>query len=139
MSLIPLVGGLIEKALSFIPNPAERERVRAEMEKDLAAKTHELNLAQVETNKVEAQHQSVFVAGWRPAIGWVCGLGLASYYIPKHVLAAVFWTRACWGAQSLLPYPIDNAGLMELTLALLGFGVLRSGEKIAGQVLGGRK
>lgn len=88
--------------------------------------------AQTDINKVEAAHASIFVAGWRPFIGWVCGLGIASYFLPKHILGAVFYTMACLHAGTALPYAIDATGLMELVFGLLGLGTLRTAEKMKG-------
>lgn len=85
---------------------------------------------QVEINKLESQHRSIFVAGWRPFIGWVCGLSLATYYIPQFTLAAVLWTRACWMAKALAPYPVEATGLLELVLAMLGMATIRTVEKL---------
>ncbi len=86
----------------------------------------------METNRQEAAHPSVWVSGWRPAIGWVCAVSLASYYIPKHIMATILWTRACWAAQELLVYPIGIEGLLELLGALLGVSLWRTVEKIKG-------
>lgn len=130
LTALPLVGSLFEKVLDRIPNSNERARAEEALTQTVLSNEHQSAMAQTETNKIEAAHTSVFVAGWRPFIGWVCGLGLATYYVPKHVLAAFFWIRQSWAAQSLAAYPIDESGLMELTLALLGFGVLRTTEKI---------
>jgi hypothetical protein len=91
------------------------------------------HIAQSEINKVEASHRSIFVAGWRPAIGWVCALALATYYLPQHVMAAVLWVKMCWAASEMQPYPIDIKGLLELVLALLGLGGLRTFEKLSGR------
>ena len=91
---------------------------------------------QLRVNEAEAAHRSVFVAGWRPFIGWVCGVSLASYFIPQYILAAVLWVRACWAAQVLLPYPIpEPVGLMTLLTGMLGLGVLRTVEKMKGKSL----
>lgn len=82
------------------------------------------NLAQVELNKVEAQHRSTFVAGWRPFIGWVCGFGLANAFLINP------WIE--WVAQRTGPgIPLDV--MMELVIALLGLGALRTVEKINGR------
>lgn len=89
----------------------------------------DLALAQVEVNKLEAQNPSLFVSGWRPAIGWVLAAALATYYIPKYGLAAFFWVQACWKAQVLVSYPVDGADLLELVFAMLGMGTLRTIEK----------
>ena len=93
------------------------------------------SLAQIELNKVEASHRSPFVAGWRPFIGWVSGTALAVYFIPQYVVATVVWVKliSATGFKEMVPYPASGDGLMELVLALLGLGLLRSGEKIAGR------
>lgn len=76
---------------------------------------------QVEVNKVEAQHSSLWVAGWRPAVGWVCVSGL--FY--QFVLYPIgFWHFA--------PPELDTEALYSLLLALLGVGGMRSLEKVKG-------
>lgn len=82
------------------------------------------NLAQVELNKVEAQHRSTFVAGWRPFIGWVCGVGLTFMFLINPILQ---WITSKPGPA--LPEDI----VLELVLALLGLGALRTVEKMNGR------
>ena len=91
------------------------------------------NLAQVELNKVEASHRSVFVAGWRPWIGWVCGISLFFYFVPQYVLASYLWAKMSLEIGELMPYPVGAEGLMELVIALLGLGALRTMEKSQGR------
>ena len=81
-------------------------------------------LAQVELNKLEAQHRSIFVAGWRPFIGWVCGLGLFNTFIINPWLE---WATGRAGPQ----LPLDV--MVELVVALLGLATIRMGEKLAGR------
>jgi len=79
--------------------------------------------AQVELNKIEAASPSIFIAGWRPFIGWTCGLALAWNYIAIPVIA--IWAKR--------PLPeIDMSQLYPLIIALLGLGVYRTAEKIKG-------
>ena len=79
-------------------------------------------ILQAEINKVEAAHKSVFVAGWRPLIGWVCGLSFGMVFLVGPILQM-------FG----LPYPvIEIEALITLTLALLGFGGVRAFEKLKG-------
>jgi hypothetical protein len=85
---------------------------------------------QIELNKIEATHRSIFVAGWRPAIGWICGISLGFYFIPQFILGAYLWIKMCLLKQILLPYPIDGKYLMDLIIGMLGLGVLRTVEKI---------
>jgi len=66
---------IVKTVADFIPN--ENERARAEQALNLKLKNfeHEINLEQIKNNQLEAQHKSIYVAGWRPFIGWVCGVG----------------------------------------------------------------
>ena len=82
------------------------------------------NLAQTELNKVEAGHRSVFVAGWRPAIGWICAIGLGMTFLVNPILQ--WWTGADGPAL-----PLDV--IMELVLGMLGLGALRTVEKMNGK------
>jgi hypothetical protein len=90
----------------------------------MAKMAQEPGLAQVELNKIGAAHRSIFVAGWRPFIGWVCGISLAIYYLPQFTAASFMWVlmfiKSC-EAECVVPaYPIDSIkGLMELVLGML--------------------
>ena len=86
----------------------------------LQQRPHEL---QVELNKIEAQHRSVFVAGWRPAIGWVCALGLANTFLINP------WIQ--WVSGKTGPTLPSNI-MLELVISLLGLGALRTFEKMKG-------
>lgn len=87
------------------------------------------NLLQAKINEVQASHRSVFVAGARPFILWVCGVALACYFIPQYVLGSYMWFVTVMDAGELVPYPLAAEGLIELVLALLGLGALRTAEK----------
>lgn len=86
-------------------------------------------ILQAEINRIEASHRSLFVAGWRPFIGWVCGLG----FLWAFILHPLFlWVVAVRG-MAITPPEIMTDNLMELVLALLGLGTLRSVEKMTGR------
>ena len=85
---------------------------------------------QVELNKIEAAHRSIFVAGWRPFIGWICGVALAWHFL-GHPLAQ--WASAVWATPPAVPPLLDDSNLMELVLALLGLSGLRTFEKVQGR------
>ena len=123
---VSAVGNVLDKLFTSDEERGILENAKAK----LAMAPH---IAQSEINKVEASHRSMFVAGWRPAIGWVCALALATYYLPQHIMAAVLWVKMCWAASEMQPYPIDIKGLLELVLALLGLGGLRTFEKLTGR------
>jgi len=80
-------------------------------------------LLQGKITQVEAAHRSIFVAGWRPAIGWICALGIGFAFIGNPLLARFV------GGESV-DVPLDM--ILELVLAMLGMGVLRTVEKIKG-------
>jgi hypothetical protein len=85
--------------------------------------------AQAEANKIEAGHKSLFVAGWRPFIGWVCGSALAFNYIFNPIfmwLANIFAENPA----ALKPPFLDMAELYPLIVGMLGLGIARSAEKI---------
>jgi hypothetical protein len=129
-ALLPALGTLIDR---LIPDRAAADKAKAEMEMQLVNAANEAALAQVEVNKIEAEHSSVFVAGWRPFIGWVCGVALALYYIPMFIIGMALWIWACLEAGSLVPRPeLGVAEIIGLVMAMLGLGSLRTMEKING-------
>ncbi len=86
---------------------------------------------QVELNKIEAQHRSVFVAGWRPFIGWVCGMALAWNYL-AHPLGV--WLLLAFTDGTIPPPPQLSLGeLMPVVMGLLGLGSIRMVEKLNGR------
>jgi hypothetical protein len=85
-------------------------------------KMMELVKVQSEINKMEAQHRSVFVAGWRPFIGWICGVALLYNFIIRDVIA--------WASPNIMPPAIQMDQLITILLGMLGLGGLRTFEKI---------
>lgn len=119
---------MLDKLLDRIPDPAARERAQLEMQGELLKALVTESQGQSETNKVEAAHQSLFVAGWRPAIGWVCAAGFGWTFVGLPVMT---WLMALIGVTTALPV-IDSSILMELTFGMLGMGALRSFDKWKG-------
>jgi hypothetical protein len=124
-ALLPALGTLIDR---LIPDRAAAERAKAEMEQQLVTAANQAAMAQVEVNKVEAAHSSVFVAGWRPSIGWVCAAGLAWAFVVAPIAS---WALMVLGVKAELP-AIQFDHLFELVLAMLGIGGLRTFEKLRG-------
>lgn len=85
-------------------------------------KMMELVKVQSEINKMEAQHRSVFVAGWRPFIGWISGVALLYNFIIRDVIA--------WLSPNIMPPAIQMDQLITILLGMLGLGGLRTFEKI---------
>lgn len=100
---------------------------------ELADKTdqrlHEQMMGQIEVNKAEAQHASIFVAGWRPFIGWVGGVGIAYTFVLAPFIE--FIARGVFGYVQDMPMP-DTGQLMTLVMAMLGVGAMRSFDKLQG-------
>ena len=91
-----------------------------------------IDAAQAEVNLAEAQSSSLFVAGWRPAIGWVCALALFAYYPVRVILGMVLWTKLSWTAQTLAVMPeVGMSDIIALVFSLLGMSGLRTLEKKA--------
>ena len=83
--------------------------------------------AQMAVNAVEARHRSIFVAGWRPFVGWVCGMALAYQYLVHPILS---WIVTIYVDTPVYPPEIDLATMMPVLLGMLGLGGLRTAEKI---------
>jgi hypothetical protein len=124
-ALLPALRTLIDR---LIPDKAEAEKARNQLEAQLVTAANAAAMAQVEVNKVEAAHSSVFVAGWRPSIGWVCAAGLAWAFVVAPVAS---WAMLVLGIKAELP-AIQFDHLFELVLAMLGIGGLRTFEKLRG-------
>ena len=133
------IGSILKDLISPVTNIIEevvvdKDKVRQinlEIEKlaDQAdARYHEELMGQIEVNKTEAQHASVFVAGWRPFIGWTGGVGLAYSFVLAPFIE--FIARANGYTQEM---PMPDAGqLMVLVTSMLGVGAMRSYDKAKG-------
>ena len=88
----------------------------------------ELAKGQMEINKTEAAHKSLFVAGWRPAIGWICGLGMASNFI---LIPMANFILALTGSVIVVPL-LDTGEMMPVLMGMLGLGAMRTYEKKQG-------
>ena len=132
-ALIPAIAGIVDK---LIPDPqaaadAKLRVMELAQKGELAVLYAEMKLAlgQLEVNKAEAT-TDMFRGGWRPAVGWICVVGLAYQFILQPVLP---WVVALFGAQ-VPPLPaIDNESLMVLLTGMLGLGGLRTFERVKGK------
>ncbi len=124
MALDPVsaVAGLAETVISRLwPDKTEQERAQM-----AAALT--IVQGQLDANKVEAASPSVFVSGWRPFVGWVCGVGCAWNWIGLPVAKV----GLALSGHPLEVSPADLSEMMPLLLGMLGMGGLRTVEKIKG-------
>jgi hypothetical protein len=133
-----IIEGVGKVADSLVTTDRERLEMALEDRKlDLEEKRidQETGLAQVEVNKIEAASSSVFVSGWRPAVGWVGVLGLSYQFLGYPMMQ---WLWAFGQGVDIIPkelHPppdLDVEQLMTLLAGLLGFGGMRSFEKSKG-------
>ena len=124
-SLLPVATKIIDRV---VPDKNAAKKAKLDMQKELTTAFNKANLAQIETNKIQAAHPSIFVSGARPAIMWICAFGLGWQFVFQPVAV---WVLALTDAGVALPI-IETEGLMSLTLALLGLGGMRSFEKSKG-------
>ena len=127
-----MLQALIGPVTSLVGKFIEDKDQKNKLAHDLAtmAEKHALQLAkgQIETNKEQAKHPSLFVAGARPAIMWICALGLLTQFF---IMPIAEWATAIWMPEITLP-SLATGELMTLTLSLLGLGGMRSFEKSKG-------
>lgn len=123
-----VVGQVVVDKDKKIALQVELEKLRIQAEADAEQRIHEELLGQIETNKLEAQHRSIFIAGWRPFIGWGCG-GALIY----NTLIAPFieFVARLFGWTGAMPV-VDISFLTTVLLAMLGMGVMRSYDKLKG-------
>ena len=130
--LIDPISRLLDK---LIPDPEARAKAKAELQKaereqDLKALQLSLQADQMQAaiNQEEAKSPSLFIAGWRPFIGWVCGAAFAYHFLLQPLFAFLI---ANTGRQVQLP-TFDMETLSTVLLGLLGLGSLRTVEKLKG-------
>ena len=116
------VAGLAETVINkLFPDKSEQERQQLAMAMTVIQ-------GQLDTNKAEAGSPNMFVAGWRPFVGWICGTGFGVQFVIGPLCE--------WGA-SMAGHPVkfpqmDLGTMMPLLLGMLGLGGMRSFEKVQG-------
>ena len=118
---IELVGNVLDALFTSDKERLDKKAV-------LARIAQQPTLVQGEINKIEAAHKSVFVVGWRPFIGWVCGLALFYNFIARDLMV---WALALTGGD-VPPPPLHLDVLTTILYALLGLGGMRTFEKLQG-------
>lgn len=133
LALIDPISRLLERV---IPDPDARAKAQLELLKEENQQAlQEIQLAaqadanQVEVNKIEAGSSSLFIAGWRPFIGWTCGAAFAYSFVLQPLLAFIISNYA--GKEALLPN-FDMDALNTVMFGMLGLSASRSIEKIKG-------
>ncbi len=128
-ALIGPVTGLLDK---FIEDKDQKARLAHDIATMAEKHAHDAAMAQVEVNKAEAGHRSVFVAGWRPFIGWTCGVALAYHFVLHPILLFVMMTFPALPVPATSLPEFDMESLLTVLLGMLGLGGLRTMEKIKG-------
>jgi len=116
--LIKPVGDILDK---FVADKDLKLKLSHELEKEIVS----LNRAQIELNKVEASHENVFVAGWRPFIGWACGISLVYHFLIEPIIQYILIIN---GSDFSTP-EFDFSQLSTIVMAMLGMSSLRTYEK----------
>ena len=124
-ALIGPVAGLLAK---FREDNDTKNALAHEISTMAERHAQELAKGQLEVNKVEAASKSMFVAGWRPAVGWVCVLGMASNFI---IIPMANFGLAIAESNITIPL-IDTSTMMPVLMGMLGLGAMRSVEKVQG-------
>ncbi len=117
-SALTLLAGILDNLTGDDKRKAEEAMKLLEMAQGQAK-------GQMEINREEARSASLFVAGWRPAVGWVCVLGLGYEFLLRPL---GIWALAVWNPGGPIPPSLGDV-LVELVFAMLGVGALRSFDK----------
>ena len=120
-SVVGVAGKVLDK---FVEDKDLKTKLNAELKSQIIS----LDLAQAQANIEQAKSSSVFIAGARPAIMWICAFGLGWQFIFQPITV---WMFAVMDSNLVLPI-FETEGLMPLTLSLLGLGGMRSFEKYKG-------
>lgn len=122
-ALVGPISTLLDKA---IPDKDLKEKLAHDIATMAERHAHEQIQAQLEINKTEAAHKNLFVAGWRPACGWVCVLGMAGNFL---VIPFANMTLNLLKTGVEVPM-IDLSTMLPVLMGMLGLGGLRTFEKV---------
>jgi hypothetical protein len=117
-----LVGPLTNLISEFIEDKDKSKEIAYKISTLVATQAHENALAQLEVNKVEAANQNLFVAGWRPFVGWTCGTAMAFNYLVVPIADGFGFPMNV----------LDITTMFPVLMGMLGFAGLRSFEKVKG-------
>jgi len=131
--MLDLLGKLVDPVSNILDKVVEDKDQKARLAHEIAtmAERHAQELAkgQIDINKEEAKSRNIFIAGWRPFVGWTCGLALFWHFLGLPV--TLFITG--WFNLQHPPLPeFDMQSLMTVLLGMLGLGGMRSFEKFKG-------
>ena len=119
-----LIGPVSDIVNKMIPD----KDLQAKLNHELKTELHKANMAQVEIKKIEAGHKSLFVAGWRPFVGWTCSIAMLYHFLLQPIIN---FALSAFGISFVLP-SFDMGSLMTVLMGMLGLGGLRTFEKTKG-------
>ena len=137
MSILSVVGnlisgGVLDKVIGLVGDYQDKKLTKEQLEyeiKTLAERqAHEIQLAQIDTNKEEAKSHSAFVAGWRPAMGWICVCGFGINFLVGPIATFV---AGLMGSAIIFP-TLDLSEMLPVLFGMLGLGAYRTFEKKQG-------
>lgn len=117
-----VINGILAPLFKLIPNRNRERELETQVTSSIIAALTAMNEANAKQNQLEAQHRSVFVAGWRPAVGWICAVSLLTNYLVQPLVVGFGF-----------PMPELNIGeLVAILIGMLGLGGYRTYEKRIG-------
>ena len=119
MAIFGAIGAILPLIEKLIPDKDAREKATAELNRLDQAGELQVMLAQIATNRSEGRHASMFVAGWRPMVGWICAVALANNFLIVPYVDAV--------------QPLDMGVMMPILMGMLGLGGMRTWERLSGK------
>jgi len=125
MALTALIAPATKLIGKFIEDKDQKNKLAHDLATMAEKHAQELSKGQIEVNKEQAKHPSLFVSGARPAIMWVCCLGLLWQFFVGPILT---WATGIW-FPDMVPPQLEVEGLITLVMSLLGLGAMRSFEK----------
>lgn len=115
----------------LLPDKTANDAAKAQLVTLLATGELQTAVAQLEVDKTEAASGSLFVAGWRPFVGWVCGAAFAYAFLFQPLIIMIAVLRHSNFDKNLLP-ALDLGTMMPVLLGMLGLGAMRSWDKVSG-------
>jgi hypothetical protein len=130
VGILDIVGVLNPIIDRVFPDPKDKlelqEKLATLADQELA-RQHDEVMGQIQTNTAEAGNANLFVAGWRPAVGWVCAVGVGYSFVLEPFMEFIAKLAHYTGQFPAL----DMGNLMTLMMGMLGMGYLRTKEKLA--------
>lgn len=126
VGLDSIIQNIFEIVKRFVPDKSTQDQLQHEIELYKLTSDFQNAQSQIEVNKAEAEHDNIFVAGWRPFIGWVCGIAFIYHVI---LVPVILFIGNMFGHS--IPVPVfDHDLLNNVLFGMLGLGGFRTAEKI---------